>query len=171
MASLCLHKSLIGISELKSIEELTDSSILHELNISKAINTYYIVFHLMTFCMLIDSEHELIIKTKLKNGKVPFEVNEKILNSKNEKPNTWEKQKHLEVDLASAITHTQIKDYCSNKRKSNISSEPINIIFNHFIKEEPETILYEKICYIRDRIIYRPPLVVEDKEGVTARIK
>jgi hypothetical protein len=164
-AALCIHKTLIGISELKSIEEITGNSELAQLNMCKAINTYYVIFHMMTFCMLIDSQHNLMVMKGLKNGKVPFEINEKLLNSENEYPNTWDRQRFLEMDLATAITHSQIKEYCNLMRSGTISSNLVDVIFNHFIKEIPKTILYEKICYIRDRIIYRPTFVVEDKKG------
>jgi len=165
VASLCFHKALFGISELKALEGFLKHKRAGGFRMSKAINTYYVIFHLMTLCMLLDEDYVLVFKKKLDNGKVPLEVNERLLNSSNDTPTRWNKQRDLEKDMASMIDHSEIKKYCEGLRNSGDFSELIRIVYEHFVSTKCKFLCYEKICYIRDRIIYRPTLVIDDING------
>lgn len=65
VASLSFHKAIIGISELKALCKFSSNEIAGGFRISKAINTYYVIYHLITFCMLMDENYNIKIKRRL----------------------------------------------------------------------------------------------------------
>lgn len=166
VVSLSFHKALFGISELRALNYFATRKNAGGFRMSKAINTYYIGYHLMTFCLLIDENYDIILKKKLVNGKVPLEINSELLNSDEETPDRWNKQKDLETDLASMISHADLKNYCKKFREGKFKINDINILFyNNFIANNCNLIWYEKLCYIRDRVVYRPTVVIDDNDG------
>ncbi|MDE7550874.1 hypothetical protein [Bacillus tropicus] len=166
VTAMSFHKVLFGLSELKLLQEISRDYQVGSLKMSEAVFAYYTVYHLMTFCMLLDEEYEIIVFGELKNGKVQLEVNKNLLNSEEDTPKRWREQEKHEKDIASAISHSNIKDYCKSIRgRDDIKNKVVKLIYDHFIALECETIVYEKICYIRDRVIYRPTVVIEDRHG------
>ena len=173
-AALAFHKALIGISELKAIEAVSREENAGGLRICKAMISYYVGFHTLISLMLIDTD--LKLKTNLKpcNEKMPLEVIESELNSSDESPEQWNRCRDLESDLASKIDHNQIKDYCKTLRKKKaegaILEPPFEILYENFIKYDESDgrcidALYEKLCYIRDRAVYRPTYVIGRSTG------
>lgn len=155
-AALAFHKALIGVVQLKELESCN-------LRLPKAVITYYIVYHIFTLCMLLDEGYS---GEKIES----FDLN--ALNSKSELPEEWNLQRKLEEDYATRIKHSEIKKYCVSirKKKTDKLSSTEKILFENFIKQPPDgnapciSGLYEKLCYVRDRAIYRPS-VVKLKDG------
>lgn len=167
VASLSFHKAIIGISELKALSKFSSNEIAGGFRLSKAINTYYVIYHLITFCMLMDENYNIKIKKKIVNDIVQFEVDESELNSDDESPERWNKQGDLEKDIASMISHTDIKNYCRFIRSLKNKSKITDLFFENFLKEKnPRLYLYEKVCYVRDRVVYRPTIVIDDIDGM-----
>lgn len=91
------------------------------------------------------------------------------LNSPSEAPEQWKNGKDYEADFATAITHSRIKNFCDKLRE--IKDEdwsqdapyliPLYYYFIDDANSEEECIpgLYEKLCYVRDRTVYRPSYV------------
>ncbi|MBJ8104821.1 hypothetical protein JDS80_13395 [Bacillus cereus group sp. N8] len=166
VAAMSFHKTLFGLSELKVLQDIPVKYGTGSLKMSETVFAYYTVYHLITFCMLLDEEYEIIVMKKLKNNKVPLEGNKKLLNSHEDTPERWNNQEQHERDIASMISHSNIKDYCKSLRNREcIKNKIVKLIYDHFISLEFKTIGYEKICYIRDRIVYRPTVVIDDENG------
>lgn len=55
-AELSFHKALIGIAELCLLEEGSKS-----LRLSKAVQAYYVAYHLFVCAMLLDDRYDIII--------------------------------------------------------------------------------------------------------------
>lgn len=166
-ASLSMHKAIIGLCELNSIEKAEEKCGIN-LRASKAIQTYYIIYHLFCCCMLLDNDYEIIFK-KDRCGRVNYGTELKELKHSPSAPNEWNNRKYKESDLAVRITHGDIKNYCKKKRryqKNNPSRVMTcnSFLFNDFIKENCKVALFEKIDYIRDRSIYRPSHVASMTE-------
>ena len=150
-AALAFHKALIGVVQLSELEN-------NNLRLPKAVITYYIVYHIFTLCMLLDLD-DSVKKINL------CDLNK--LSSKSELPEQWNLQRNLEEDYATRIKHSDIKKYCEhirNKETDKLSTIE-RILFENFIKQPPDentpciSGLYEKLCYVRDRAIYRPSVV------------
>jgi len=174
-SSLAFHKAMIGISELRAIEEAFNSSNLGALRISKAINTYYVAYHAIIATMLLYPGFEIKVpRKKLINNEINLEVSIADLNSDNKSPEQWNKQKDYEQDLATSISHTEIKIFCENMRRykkdGKILDNVSEVIYDRFVQHNSLNnstcidSLYEKLCYVRDRSVYRPTCVV-DKQG------
>lgn len=150
-AALAFHKALIGVTQLRELES-------SKLRLPTAVITYYIVYHVFTLCMLSESS----VKTK---AIAPCDL--KDLNSISELPQQWNLQRDLEADYATQIKHADIKKYCEKVRKKQPHelSSTEQILFDNFIKQPPDDTtpcisgMYEKLCYVRDRAIYRPSAV------------
>jgi hypothetical protein len=97
-------------------------------------------------------------------------VDAEKLNSLSEKPETWAELRDIEQDISTMITHYQIGKYCSALREkgdNNLLPEYLNLIYQNFVKTLPDKNvsingLYEKLCYIRDRSVYRPSYVIDE---------
>lgn len=164
-AALAFHKALIGITQLDSLEKAaSEEKSIGSFRNSKAIQVYYIVYHLFTMVMLLSDEYEP------KTPKEYSKVKESELNSPSELPEQWNRQRELESDFATIIQHAQIKKFCKKIRSLRIEdlNPLLQILYFHFIQppqnEEERCIpgLYEKLCYVRDRAIYRPSNVILD---------
>ena len=172
-AALAFHKSVIGLCELSALETARCSS--YSFRISRAVQTYYIAYHLFTAVMLLYDDYEIKMPaSKLKKNVVLFEVYGKDLNSPKETAAQWDLSGGYEKDLAVAITHAQIKEFCEKirtKKRNNDELPPfLEVLYSYFIEEmEDETksikCLYNKLCYIRDRAVYRPSFVVNAENG------
>lgn len=164
-AALAFHKALIGLSQLDALESV--SGILSSLYGPRGIYTYYVVYHLFCACMLIVPERygTKDLKPPANYGK----TKEEELNNPSETPEQWENGRKYEADWATNITHTQVKKFCAYLRSENKdqwqTDAPYLIpLYRYFIDDfgaEQHCIpaLYEKLCYIRDRILYRPSYV------------
>ncbi|MDY7993094.1 hypothetical protein UY286_19955 [Paenibacillus polymyxa] len=172
-SALSFHKSLIGLSELRALESVKDVESAGGLRISRAVLTYYSVYHLFISLMLLDERFNLKVPKRLcSNGIVNLGVNFNDLSDPSELPNVWNEFKLLEQDLSTLITHTDVKEYCDCLREeSEKLDEVFRILYNNFIfadENKPnESIkgLYEKLCYVRDRAIYRPSNVIDVEGG------
>lgn len=172
-AALAFHKALIGLAELNALEKVRNLEAAGGLRISRAVNTYYFAYHLFTSLMLIDDKYKIKLRKKYcRDGKVHLAVKFDDLSNTSELPETWNEFGSLEQDLATQITHTDIKSYCENLRNSTETLDlPHRILFNNFIYadyQNPNTSikgLYEKLCYVRDRAIYRPSNVLDIDGG------
>ena len=176
--ALSLHKSIMGIAQLDALEKASNVKLYGDFRTAKAILTYYSVYHVFVASILLserllqDKDVNKLFKTISKDEYIGL-VSEKQLNSTSEHPNQWENQRGYESDLATQITHSQIKKYCKQLREEKAANKALQpyeeILYNAFIGDEPKENekciagLYEKICYIRDRTIYRPSFVVDDK--------
>ncbi|MMZ55268.1 hypothetical protein D1872_171140 [compost metagenome] len=172
VASLCFHKALFGIAELRALDKFKGELDAGGFRMSIAINTYYTIYHLIVLNMLLDEQHELKVRYRKINqkGSLNFEVSEKVLNSPEETPDHWNKRKDLESDIATMINHSDIKDYLKKVKKRrkevSVSVNPVQeIIYKSFIAENCSLVLYEKVSYIRDRVVYRPTIVIENTKG------
>ncbi|MDZ4567226.1 hypothetical protein [Bacillus cereus] len=164
-AALAFHKSLVGISELRALESVKDHSTAGGLRISRAVSTYYSIYHLFVAMMLLDKNFDIRLNPKkCKDGSIDFGVNEENLNNPEETPKAWKDASELEQDLATSITHGNIKFYCHElrKRKDKLTV-PYKLLYNNFVKadnrDKSVAGLFEKVCYIRDRAVYRPSIV------------
>ncbi|MGK8833657.1 hypothetical protein ACRS8Y_28025 [Bacillus paranthracis] len=118
--------------------------------------------------MLLDNKFDIRIDDKkCKKGIVNLSVNEEELNNSSEHPPIWNKAGELEQDIATKIGHGNIKWYCRNMRRNNRGLKPAYItLYENFIKVKSnhnESIkgLYEKVCYIRARDVYRQSSVYD----------
>ena len=172
-SALSIHKALMGISELNALEKLSGNEISGGFRVSRAVSTYYTIFHLFTAMMLLDNDYEIeVSKKKIQNGVLDFKVSKDILNDKNETPDVWNTAKEVEQDISTFITHYNIKQYCENCRlNNNKQSLEYRILYENFIKVDYNPYnsiagLYEKVCYIRDRVIYRPSIVIDEDNNL-----
>jgi hypothetical protein len=123
--------------------------------------------------MLLDERFNLKVPKRLcSNGIVNLGVNFNDLSDPSELPNVWNEFKLLEQDLSTLITHTDVKEYCDCLREeSEKLDEVFRILYNNFIfadENKPNKSikgLYEKLCYVRDRAIYRPSNVIDVEGG------
>lgn len=167
-SALSFHKSIIGLTELAALEKLKDHPVAGGYRISRAINTYYIIFHLFCSLMLLDLNYDIELKKKKCQGDfIDLKVSGKELGTLCELPDTWNKCGELEQDFSTLITHHHIKSYCALKRESKVTlAGPFKILYDNFIYTDmlnPNSSikgLYEKVCYVRDRMIYRPSIVI-----------
>lgn len=164
---LALTKALIGISELYLAEQATKENAFGSFRLYKAVQTYYVVFNLIASYIVIndkefDEEKETYSKVKRKYTRVDLNN----LNSDDESSETWNNRRKWEQDLITLITHSMIKAFSEKCRENaspllNLStnSAALRILYDEFIDESSDY-KYEKLCYIRDRAIYRPSHVV-----------
>lgn len=166
-ATLALHKAILGICELDSLEK-SMSQTGFNFRQSKAIVTYYIIYHLFTCCMLMDSKYEIKFNLDY-NGTLKYCVDYEELKKAPYTSQEWNDRKSLESDLATNISHSDIKRYCNWLRKRINNNLPSFLItlYDSFVKTEPTLVLYEKAAYIRDRSIYRPSHVPNIDESST----
>lgn len=169
-AALSFHKALIGIADLALIEEIErfgkERNKPYSLYISKAIQTYYSVYHLFVCAMLLDPLYNIKVNYYFIKD---YEVSYDDLNSESQDPEQWNNGRKFEQDLASAIQHRHIRKYCEEVRQRPDKDEEIELLYNNYIKHNNGTTtcipgLFEKLDYIRDRAIYRPTHVIL-KEG------
>lgn len=173
-AALAMHKAIIGICELASLEKAENDT---EINFraSKAVHCYYVIYHLFTCCMLLDSDYEIKFKAN-KDGKIVYGTRLEDLRKQPTRPGHWNSRKNKESDLAVRIRHGDIKTYCDGQRQyANRKWETIQkglrdrikeskellprflvMLYDYFVDENCQIILFEKADYIRDRTIYRP---------------
>lgn len=163
-AALAFHKSLIGLSQLNASERVSgqDSSMYGDG--ARGIYTYYVVYHLFCACMLITPSEFAGMKFK-----EPAEVTDEQIDNPSECPEQWDRGKEYEADWATKITHGQIKDFCK-KRREKQQDWKVNIpylvpLYDYFVDDTGADkrcipAMYEKLCYIRDRVIYRPSNVI-----------
>ena len=159
-AALAMHKAIIGICELDSLENAA-SQCARSLKQAIAVQTYYIVYHLFTCCMLLDPDYK--ISFILKKDKIFYGTEQKFIKKKSHTPKDWKLRKYDESDLAVMISHGNIKDYCEELRGKRIDNRYLKKLYDYFIDENASCVLYEKIAYIRDRSIYRPTYVITDR--------
>lgn len=133
-AALAFHKSIIGLCELTSIENINTAS----LRLSKALSTYYCVYHLFTCCMLLDSAYDIIVPFDKSDGYARYGCKDSELNDPSETPEVWEQQKKHEQDLATMINHEQIKNHCKLLRAGALkqkSWQPFKqLLYKYFIE-------------------------------------
>lgn len=173
-AALAMHKAIIGVCELSALEE-AERQMNSSFRASKAIHCYYVIYHLFTCCMLLDDEYEIIFLAK--KGKLNYGTRLEDLRREPVIPRHWNNRKWSEMGLAERITHGDIKEYCDGRRiKENGKLVTIKeglrdrvnkcgrdgipsyllTLYDSFVKENCDLILFEKADYIRDRTIYRP---------------
>lgn len=173
-AALAFHKSLIGLSQLNALENAASKSKDTHFLESRAVFTYYVTYHLFTACMLIVPDTYL--KTPLHAPEKYGMVTEEEINNPSETPEQWEDCKSNEMDWATKIQHYHIKGFCAKVRESNqaeFSTQAPYLIplYKYFIDpsgSESTCIpgLYEKLCYVRDRVIYRPSYVLTQSRSI-----
>lgn len=172
-AALAFHKSLMGLAELSALETAASKMNFSPFLQGRAVFTYYVAYHLFTACMLLAPE--ALFKEPLeapdKYGKVTLEE----LNASSEAPAQWDVCTKIEKDWAANIRHWQIKDFCDKVRefipKQGEEYIPyIGALYRHFIG--PSDVegacipgLLEKLCYVRDRVIYRPTFIETPSDG------
>lgn len=172
-AALAMNKAIIGVCELDALETSEGISGI-PLRSSKAVQVYYIVYHLFTCCMLMDSKYELRFNKNDMQGK-PFSYgcDTQELKERACEPDEWNERKEKEKDLATCIAHGGIKSYCNRLRNTvkrngiNRISSDLRVLYDSFIRTEGAIILYEKAAYIRDRSIYRPSYVASLSDAMT----
>lgn len=161
-AALAMHKTIIGIMRLDELEEAASRTGISEFLDARAICTYYSIYHLFAACMLMSDE-------STKNRKWDFSASDEEIDSEEETVDTWNTAKKNEQDWATMIKHGQIKSFCEKIRKNKESlceNKPYLIpLYDNFIDDtltagKCKTALYERLCYIRDRSIYRPSFVI-----------
>lgn len=168
-AALSFHKSLIGLSELRELEKFRGVKKSNNLGMSRAIATYNTIYHIFVAVMLLDGKYEIeIAKKHIRNGVYDIRIEREKLNSSCELPRTWEKAGVYEQDLSTTITHYKIKNYCKKLREeeNNFYFKYVQILFDNFVRindnsEKSISGLFEKVCYVRDRTLYRPSYVVD----------
>lgn len=157
-AALALHKAIIGICGLHSLEQ-AEQSMNVQFRQQRAVQTYYIIYHLFTCCMLLDESYEIVFSPR-RGGQLNYGSELPELRKLPEKPEEWNYRKNKEMDLAVRIKHGDIKQYCEEKRKANNQLPPfLQTIYNAFICDNCSVFPFEKADYIRDRAIYRPSFV------------
>lgn len=170
-AALAFHKSLIGISQLNALEEIEKNTSLSRLRSSKALYTYYAVYHMFCMCILISPPKytdKLKLTIPIRYGQFSYDE----IYNKSEKAENWNNFRDYETDWATSITHSNIRFFCRNLRKdkAKIKSYPpyIQILYENFIRDAEDNSkclpgLFEKLNYIRDRVIYRPSYGLYEK--------
>lgn len=145
---------MIGIAELSLTEKAAKRHRYGAFRYSKAIQTYYAAYNIMTSYMILTNQ---ICKETRKDYD---SVDPVKLNSEDESPETWENQKELEQDLSTLIGHSGIRKQCRKMRGWDPDElDPLEkLIWDTFVVPG-SPLLYEKICYIRDRTVYRPSYV------------
>jgi len=176
-SSLALHKSLMGIAQLSAIESATEKSQYGNFRMPKALLTYCAIYHLFTASILLsnrmpDKKRLQKILEQLPDKTYVGTTTESKLNNDNEQSDVWDSQRECESDVATLIQHFQIKEYCKELRGLKAQGEAMlpfeSILYDLFIGDEPKDRekcivgMYEKLCYIRDRVIYRPTFVIDD---------
>lgn len=162
-AALAFHKSLIGLSQLNALERVSgQSSSMHGV---RGIYTYYVAYHLFCACMLITPPE--FVGAKFKE---PAEVTDEQIDNPSECPEQWDRGKEYEADWATKITHGQIKDFCKKLREGGRQNWEVSIpylipLYDYFVDDTGADkscipAMYEKLCYIRDRVLYRPSNVI-----------
>lgn len=167
-AALAFHKALIGIAELSVIEQSDN-----RLRFAKPVYTYYPVYHLFTSNMLLDKEHTIkfFLSNDNNNPKtITYEKDKEQLNNPSEEPDQWNLGRDLEQDLATQISHGDIKKYCRRLRKRQKRTLFTDVLFASFVDnsghmEQCIPGLFEKLDYVRDRAIYRPTHVIYTDGG------
>lgn len=172
-AALAFHKSLIGLAELNALETAASKMTFSPFLQGRAVFTYYVVYHLFTACMLLapDTFFKEPLQAPQKYGEITIEE----LNASSETPAQWDACTKNEKDWAANIRHRQIKDFCEEVRKLTQKQEEesipyIDALYRHFIGPsdfEGPCIpgLLEKLCYVRDRVIYRPTFIETPSDG------
>lgn len=165
-AALAFHKSLIGISQLDALEKASISCGISKFYTLKAIYTYYVVYHVFCACMLLLPEEYV---GKLKTPTNYGNVKDDYIDNSSETPDQWNNSREYESDWATMISHQQIKMFCKklrlvDKKELNSTYPYLLSLYKYFVDDtdsEHKCIsgLYEKLCYIRDRVIYRPSYV------------
>lgn len=164
-SALAFHKALIGLSQLNALEEIRDSN-----NGSAGVNgsiglyTYYVVYHLFCSCILLLPKE---LSGKLEDPENKVSISKSALDNESESPDQWDMGQKLEKDWASSIKHKQIKNFCKEIRLNpqNYENVPfIKTLYEYFIGPNDQekgclVSLYEKLCYVRDRALYRPSCV------------
>lgn len=164
-AALSFHKSLIGLMQLNQLEEV--SSVLQPSFLSsRVLNIYYTVYHLFCCCILMTP-------TEFANVKLnsPQERSDKVIISKNNTVESWESRKKAESDWSTLITHSLIKKFCNNLRTCDLTNAPsyLKSLYRLFIDDtlvNQKCIngLYEKLCYYRDYVLYRPAFILSESD-------
>lgn len=164
-ASLAFHKSLIGICGLDEMET-AEKELGSNLRSAKAIQTYYVLYHLFTGCMLLDPDYEIVFsasKAKNAKGRIYYGQKQKALRKTPVSARDWDLRGKLEQDLATRIRHSDIKKYCDSIREKMkqgaINQDYIKTLYDYYIREDGSVFLFEMADYIRDRSIYRPSFV------------
>lgn len=172
-AALAFHKSLIGLAELNALETAASQLSFSPFLQGRAVFTYYVVYHLFTACMLLapNTFFEEPLQAPSKYGEVTLEE----LNALSETPKQWDACTKNEKDWAANIRHWQIKEFCEKVREfvpqhGEESIPYIGALYHHFIGPsdfDGSCIpgLYEKLCYVRDRVIYRPTFIETPEDG------
>ena len=164
-ASLAFHKSLIGICGLDEMET-AEKELGSNLRSAKAIQTYYVMYHLFTGCMLLDPDYEIVFpasKARNAEGRIYYGQKQKALRKTPVSARDWDLRGKLEQDLATRIRHSDIKKYCDSIREKMkqgaINQDYIKTLYDYYIREDGSAFLFEMADYIRDRSIYRPSFV------------
>jgi len=161
-AALAMHKAIIGIMRLDELEEAAARTDISEFLDARAICTYYSVYHLFVTCIIMTDN-------SVKNCKWNFSVSDEEIDSEDETAGAWNTAKNNEQDWATKITHGQIKNFCKRVRmnRENLYGDKYYLIplYDNFIDDtltegKCKPALYERLCYIRDKSIYRPSFVV-----------
>lgn len=181
-SAFSIDKALIGISELELLENATDK-LGKCLRSSIAVKTYYVVYHLFCACILLDNSQRLVLEKRNGKGKSndkeiveKYEVTLEELNNPSESAEAWNMCKGFEQDVSTSIKHGTIKGYCEYLRKNweylkDKKPKYICELYEFFVKDnviKAIPALYEKLDYIRDRVIYRPT-VVPQPTGIYAQ--
>lgn len=161
--ALAMHKAIIGIMRLDELEEAAARTDISEFLDARAICTYYSVYHLFVACMIMTNDESI------KKCKLDFSVSDEEIDSEDETADAWNTAKENEQDWATKITHGQIKNFCKRVRmnRENLYGDKYYLIplYDNFIDDtltegKCKPALYERLCYIRDRSIYRPSFVI-----------
>ena len=158
-------KALIGLSQLNAIEIMARSESVSRMKSEKAIYTYYIAYHLF-YSLMLTLPHNIVGRLEAPKS----DVEGSNLNNPSEEPGVWNACKNYEADWATLIGHGQVKKFCKEWRKASWDCENNGLyymksLYKYFVDpvgSETKCIpgLYEKLCYVRDRVIYRPSYVV-----------
>lgn len=162
-AALAIQKSVIGICGLYSLEkaERTTKTSLRQ---QRAVQTYYVIYHLFTCCMLLDESYLIVFAPK-RDGRLSYGSELVELRRRPVQPYHWNSRKFKEMDLAVRIQHSDIKKYCEELRKQNNQLLPfIQVMYDAFVCNDCSLVLFEKADYIRDRSIYRPSFIATETE-------
>lgn len=164
-AALAFHKSLICLSQLDALEKAAGPVAIF-LG-ARGLFVYETVYHLFCACILIAPKKYAV---ELKSLKDYGKVSDEELDNPSESPKQWENGKIYESDFATIIKHKHVKDFCVGLRKCpkedwNQDAPYLSPLYHYFVDDtnsEEKCIpgLYEKLCYIRDRTLYRPSHVL-----------
>lgn len=117
------------------MEELSHTSIAGGFRMSKAVNTYYVIYHLFCFLMLLDKDYFIKAKgLECLNGYADINIDINKLNDKSELPDVWNDAKKYEQDISTMISHSDIKNYCEKMRQNPpVEYSEYFILYNNFI--------------------------------------